>query len=149
MWRQFKSGLQSLRFSLERTGSLIEFYQDSITLYTGSSTWTVLWNLLHKFHSAPVSFITMHHFVTEMCTCVYFCYKIVYYGIFVSWPTGWPYLTQYILHLSYFHHFSYNTCTVTCSAMFKWETTHWGFCKQYSELYFIKRKENSCILIKI
>ena len=28
-------------------------------------------DLLHKSHNAPVSYSTMHHSVTEMCTCVY------------------------------------------------------------------------------
>ena len=28
-------------------------------------------DLLHKFHNAPVPYSTMHHFVTEMCTCVH------------------------------------------------------------------------------
>ena len=28
-------------------------------------------NLLHKSHIAPVPYPTMHHFVTEMCTCVH------------------------------------------------------------------------------
>ena len=28
-------------------------------------------NLLHKSHNAPVPYPTMHHFVTEMCTCVH------------------------------------------------------------------------------
>ena len=27
--------------------------------------------LLHTFHNAPVPYPTMHHFVTEMCTCVH------------------------------------------------------------------------------
>ena len=26
---------------------------------------------LHKFHNTPVSYHTMHHFVAEMCICVY------------------------------------------------------------------------------
>ena len=28
-------------------------------------------DLLHKFHNSPVPYPIMHHFVTEMCTCVY------------------------------------------------------------------------------
>ena len=28
-------------------------------------------NLLHKPHNAPIPYPTMHHFTTEMCTCVY------------------------------------------------------------------------------
>ena len=28
-------------------------------------------DLLHKSHNAPVPYPTMHHFVTEMCTCVH------------------------------------------------------------------------------
>ena len=30
--------------------------------------WTKLLKQLHKSHNAPVSYLTMHHFVTEMCT---------------------------------------------------------------------------------
>ena len=30
----------------------------------------VLIGRLHKYHNAPVSYAAMHHFITEMCTCV-------------------------------------------------------------------------------
>ena len=38
-----------------------------------TSIWTnaVLIDLLRKPHNAPVPYSTMHHFVTEMCTCVH------------------------------------------------------------------------------
>ena len=29
------------------------------------------WRVLQKSHNAPSSYATMHHFVTEMCTCVH------------------------------------------------------------------------------
>ena len=31
------------------------------------------WNVLQKSHDAPVTYPTIYHFVTEMCTCVYIC----------------------------------------------------------------------------
>ena len=35
----------------------------------------------HKFHSTSDKYPPMHHFVTEMCTCAHFCYKMVHCGI--------------------------------------------------------------------
>ena len=32
-------------------------------------------DLLHKTHHAPVTYLTMHHFVAEMCTCVHISVK--------------------------------------------------------------------------
>ena len=39
-------------------------------------------DLLHKSHNAPIPYPIMHHFVTEMCMCAHFCYKMVHCGIF-------------------------------------------------------------------
>ena len=40
-------------------------------------------DLLHKSYNAPVSYPTLRHFVTEMCMCAHFCYKMVHCGIIV------------------------------------------------------------------
>ena len=44
----------------------------------------ILWQIdpSHKSHNAPVPYPTMHLFVTEMCTCAHFCYKMVHCGIY-------------------------------------------------------------------
>ena len=45
-------------------------------------------------HNAPLSYPTMHHFVTEICTCAHFCYKKCIVG-YRNWPryglrwSGW------------------------------------------------------------
>ena len=44
-------------------------------------------DLLHKSHNAPVPYPIMYNFVTEMCTCAHFCYKMVHCGISV-WCTA-------------------------------------------------------------
>ena len=38
-------------------------------------------DLSHKSHNAPVPYPIMHHFVTEMCMCTHFCYKVVHCGM--------------------------------------------------------------------
>ena len=50
------------------------------------------WNILviiHLFQATmshiPVPYTKLQYFVTEMCTCEHFCYKMVYCGIFVVW----------------------------------------------------------------
>ena len=45
-------------------------------------------DLLHNSHNAPVPYLTMHHFVTEMCMCPHFCYKMVHFGIFIECIVG-------------------------------------------------------------
>ena len=35
----------------------------------------------HKSHNAPNKYPAIHHFVTEMCMCAHFCYKVVHCGI--------------------------------------------------------------------
>ena len=40
-----------------------------------------LMDMFRKSHNASVSYPTMHHFVTEMCTCAHFCHKMVHCGI--------------------------------------------------------------------
>ena len=42
----------------------------------------------HKWHDARVPYRRMHHFMTEMCTCAHFGYKMVCFGIFVSCIVG-------------------------------------------------------------
>ena len=45
-------------------------------------------HLLHQFHHAPVAYPAMHHFVTEMCTCVHISvtkWCIVGYGTGALW----------------------------------------------------------------
>ena len=44
----------------------------------------VVTDLLHRSHNVPIPYLTVHHFVTEMCTCVHISVtKIVHCGIFV------------------------------------------------------------------
>ena len=38
-------------------------------------------DLSHKSYNAPVPYLTTHHFVTEMCMCAHFCYKVMHCGI--------------------------------------------------------------------
>ena len=52
----------------------VEFVCNFIQIPSGLLHW--YWSyyttdLLHKSHNAPVPFPTMHHFATEMCTCVH------------------------------------------------------------------------------
>ena len=43
--------------------------RSDICMGCGCATWI---DQNHKSHNAPVPYPTMHHFVTEMCTCVHF-----------------------------------------------------------------------------
>ena len=56
----------------------------------------------------------MHHFVTEMCTCAHFCYKMVHCGIFVKCIVGFVRLV-YCLHVCLASHCLSSCC---CEAMF-------------------------------
>ena len=49
-------------------------------------------NQSHKSHNAPVPYPTMHHFVTEMCTCVHF---LMHCGICKMGLNSRPYITKY------------------------------------------------------
>ena len=40
-----------------------------------------LWDPSHKSHNASDKCPTIHHFVTEMCIHIHFCYKMVHHGI--------------------------------------------------------------------
>ena len=62
------------------------FRTEKATTITWTSDDSVHWiGRSHQFHNAPVPYPTMHHSVTEMCTCVHmcadFCYKMVYCGM--------------------------------------------------------------------
>ena len=64
-------------------------------------------DLSHISHNAPNKYPTMHHFVTEMCTCVHISFTnwcIVGYGTVASWD-----LIQYIEITYLQYHFISNT----------------------------------------
>ena len=65
-------------------------------------------DLLHISHIAPIPYPTMHHFVTEMCTCVHISvtYKIVHCETFVRCIVGlmrWLYCLVIWFRFVYFY----------------------------------------------
>ena len=63
-------------------------------------------DLLHKSHSAPLPYTTIHHFVTEIGACAHICYKLVHCGIFVwciVWFVRWVYTRHQYTRLTLTH----------------------------------------------
>ena len=105
---------------------------DLLWLYYHHS-WIYVLNLLmflrvvhwHKSHNTEILYPTMHHFITEMCTCVHISvtkWSIVGYLSNILWVVNWckshntevPYPTM--------HHFITEMCTCVHISVTKWCT---------------------------
>ena len=47
------------------------YHHLSLSLLLWYWIYPIKMDILHKFHNAPLPYLTMHHSVTEMCTCVH------------------------------------------------------------------------------
>ena len=71
---------------------------------------------LHKSHDTPVPYPIMHHFVTEICMCAHFCYKMVHCGIWDWCIVGyvrWVYFFGWAVHILHVKHVLEITLTLT------------------------------------
>ena len=107
----------------------------------------MIWiDLSHKSHNAPILYPTMHHFVTETCTCVHVSvtkWCIVGYLSNALWDlwewsiVGWNWL-QYVRCISPFSHIAQTTLLN--------DSTHWTFDKKgdfvqmHFQIYFYDRE---------
>ena len=81
----------------------------------------------NKSHNASDKYPTMHHFVTEMCTCAHFCYKIVHRGIWDCCIVGFPQqvYSPILLWVSF-----------TCTGVIIWIVQcHWTNSEEHGQIY--------------